>query len=136
MAIEENKALIRRFSDEVWNQGNLSVVDELFARNWIGHDLPPGLAPGREGLNQLIAAFRTAFTEFRTTVDDLVAERDKVAWRWTFQAQHTGEFMGIGATGKQVTLTGISIDRIADGKFVERWDSYDMLGLLQRLGVS
>lgn len=135
MSIEENKALIRRFNDEVWNKGDLAVVDEVFASTWVGHNLPPGLAPGREGLKQMAGSFRAAFSDIRTTIDDQIAEGDKVAWRWSFQTKHTGEFMGIPPTGKQITLTGISIDRIAGGKFVERWDSADMLGLLQQLGV-
>ena len=131
---EENKALIHRFNDEVWNKGNLAIVEEVFASEWIWH-APPGMPSNREGLSQMAAGFRAAFSDIHTTVDDQIAEGDKVAWRWTFQAHHTGEFLGIPPTGQQITLTGISIDRIAGGKFVERWDSADMLGLLQQLGA-
>jgi steroid delta-isomerase-like uncharacterized protein len=135
MTTEENKAVVRRFTDEVWNTGNLAIIDELFASTWVGHDLPPGLAPGREGLKQMVGAFRAAFSDIRATVDDQIADGDAVAWRWTFQGTHSGAFMGIPPTGKTSTLTGISIDRLAGGKFVERWDSADTLGMLQQLGV-
>jgi predicted ester cyclase len=135
MTTEENKAVVRRFNDEVWNTGNLAIIDELFATTWVGHDLPPGLAPGREGLKQMVGAFRAAFSDIRATVDDQIAEGDEVAWRWTFQGTHSGEFMGIPPTGKTITLTGISIDRLAGGKFVERWDSADTLGMMQQFGV-
>ncbi|MBI4496514.1 MAG: ester cyclase [Chloroflexi bacterium] len=131
---EANKALVRRFNDEVWNKGNLAVVNEVFSSDWFWHSTPP-MPTNREGLRQMAAAFRGAFSDIRTTVDDQVAEGDKVAWRWTFQAKHTGEFMGIPPTGKQITFTGISIDHIADGRFVARWDSADMLGLMQQLGA-
>lgn len=135
MTTEENKAVVRQFTDEVWNTGNLAIIDELFATTWVGHDLPPGLAPGREGLKQMVGAFRAAFSDIRATVDDQIADGDKVTWRWTFQGTHSGAFMGIPPTGKTITLTGISIDRLAGGTFVERWDSADTLGLLQQLGV-
>jgi predicted ester cyclase len=135
MTTEENKAVVRRFTDEVWNTGNLAIIDELFASTWVGHDLPPGLAPGREGLKQMVGAFRAAFSDIRATVDDQIADGDAVAWRWTFQGTHSGAFMGIPPTSKRITLTGISIDRLAGGKFVERWDSADTLGMMQQLGV-
>jgi len=135
MSIEENKVMIRRFNDEVWNKGNLTVIDEVFAHTWISRNAPPGMPPNREGLKQMATAFRAAFSDLRTTVNDQIAEGDKVVWRWTFQANHTGEFMGIPATGKQITLSGISIDRIAGGKFVERWVQADFLGMMQQLGV-
>ena len=135
MTAEENKAVVRRFTDEVWNTGNLAIIDALFATTWVGHDLPPGLAPGREGLKQMVGAFRAAFSDIRATVDDQIADGDAVAWRWTFQGTHSGAFMGIPPTSKRITLTGISIDRLAGGKFVERWDSADTLGMMQQLGV-
>lgn len=135
MSTDENKALIRRFNEEAWNKGNLAIIDEVFASNWVGHDLAPGLPPDREGLKQMAGAFRAAFSNIRTSVDDEIAEGDKVAWRWTFKGSHTGEFMGIPPTGKEITLTGVSIDRLAGGKFVERWDGVDTLGMLQQLGA-
>ena len=135
MSTDENKALIRRFNDEVWNKGNLAVVDEVFASDAVWHSAPPGLPPTREGLRQMITGFRAAFSDTRTTVDEQIADEDKVAWRWTFRGTHTGELMGIPPTGKQITFTGISVDRIAGGRCVERRDSADMLGLLQQLGA-
>jgi steroid delta-isomerase-like uncharacterized protein len=135
MSIEANKTLIRRFNDEVWDKGHLAVVEEVFASDWVWHSPPPGMPPNRESLRQMAAGFRAAFSDIHSTVDDQIAEADRVAWRWTFQASHTGEFMGIPPTSKQVRFTGTSVDRIADGKFVERWDSADMLGFLQQLGA-
>jgi predicted ester cyclase len=135
MSADENKALIRRFSDEVWNKGNLAIIDEVFASTWVGHDLPPGFPPGPQGLKLMVGAFRAAFSDMHATVDDQVAQEDRVAWRWTFHGRHTGAFMGIPATGKEITLTGISIDRLAGGQFAERWDNADTLGMMQQLGV-
>lgn len=135
MSTQENKTLIGRFNDEVWNKGNLAVIDEVFADDAVWHSAPPGMPPTREGLRQMIIGFRGAFSDTRTTVDEQISEVDKVAWRWTFQGTHTGELMGIPPTGKQITFTGISIDRIVNGKSIERRDSADMLGLLQQLGA-
>lgn len=129
------RAVIQTFNDRVWNMGELAMIDETFATNWVWHSNPPGLPPDRKGLKQLVVTFRAAFTDIRASVDDQVAEGDMVAWRWTFQAKHVGEFMGIPPTDKHVMFRGISIDRTADGKFAERWDSADQLGLLQQLGV-
>ena len=135
MATEQSKALISRFNEEVWNKGNLAVIDEVFAGDCVWHSAPPGMPANRDGLRQMIAGFRGAFSEARSTVDEQIAEGDKVAWRWTFEGKHTGELMGIPPTGRRVTFTGVSIDRIVGGRSVERRDSADMLGLMQQLGA-
>ncbi len=135
MSTAANKSLIQRFNDEVWNRGNLTAIEELFAPDWVWHSAPPGVPAKREGLRGMIASFGAAFSGVRASVDEQIAEGDTVAWRWTFQGDHTGPFMGIPPTGRRIVLTGVSIDRIAGGKFVERRDSADMLGLMQQLGA-
>jgi len=135
MSAEENKALIRRFTEEFRNRGNLAVADELLAPNYILH---AGLGPdirGPEGCKQDIVTVRSAFPDFHVTIDDMVAEGDRVAYRWTMCGTHSGEFAGITPTGKQVTGWGMSIERIVGGKIVETWNRYDTLSLMQQLGV-
>ncbi|GAH49735.1 unnamed protein product, partial [marine sediment metagenome] len=97
---------------------------------------PPGVAPGREGYKQEnVINLRACFADIHCTVEDMVAEDDKVAVRWTWRGTHTGEYMGIAPTGKQVTMTGISILRIVGGKIVEEWDESDNLGFMQQLSA-
>jgi len=134
MSTEENKALIRRFHEEVWSQGNLTVVDELCAPNFIYHT-PTGPIHGLEGFKQFVTMYRTAFPDLHIPIDDMIAEADKVVTRWTARGTHKGDLMGIPPTGKQVTITGILIGRFEGGKFVEGWIDFDALGMLQQLGV-
>jgi steroid delta-isomerase-like uncharacterized protein len=134
MSTEENKALLRRLFKEVWNQGNLGTVDELFAAGYVLHD-PAQLIRGPEGFKAYVSAFRAAFPDMHATIESQIAEEDRVAMRFTVRATHTGEFQGLPPTGKQVMLTGIDIQRIVDGKIVENWVNLDALGLLQQLGV-
>jgi len=120
---EANKEILRHFIEEAWNQGNLNVIEECFSTN---------LAEiGRRN----IPMYRTAFPDIHVTVEDQVAEGELVATRATVRGTHKGEFTGIPPTGKQVTVTALSICRIADGKIVENWDNWDRLGLMQQLGA-
>ncbi len=133
---EENKALFRRFMEEVANQGNIDAVDELVAPDAVEHEeLPPGTPPGREGVKHFFALLRNAFPDLRVTIDDQIAEGDKVVSRVTLSGTHKGEFVGIPPTGKTVTFGAIDIIRVAGGKLVEHWGVTDNLGLLQQLGV-
>ena len=133
MSTEQNKAITRRFF-EVFN---LTVVDELFTPDYVHHNpsLTPELQRGREAYKQIVNQFITAFPDLHTTVDDAIAEGDKVATRWTWRGTHKGEVMGIPATGKQVVISGVSIHRIATGKIAEGWINFDALGMMQQLGV-
>ena len=136
MSTEENKAILRRNCEEAFNKGNLAVADETIAPNYVYHG-PGGMEyKGPEGFKQFVTMFRTAFPDFHLTVEDMVAEGDKVAHRLTTRGTHKGELMGIAATGKQVTTTAITISRFAGGKEVEAWSSLDMLGVMQQLGVA
>ncbi len=135
MSVEENKAIERRFIKEVVNKGDLAVLDELLATNFVDHSAPPGVAPDREGYKQFFAMTHSAFPDFHSTLEDMFAEGDKVVQRFTARGTHKGEFMGIPPTGKQVTITGIGIHRITGGKIVEDWVNMDMLGMMVQLGV-
>ena len=131
---EEHKALFRRFIDEVWNNGNLAVADELFAPDAFTPSAPQ-LPPGRAGVKVIVTLWRTAFPDFHMTIEDLIAEGDKVVARFTETGTHQGEFMGIAPTGRPMSVTEIGILRLVDGKVVESWYEVDMLGLMQQLGV-
>jgi steroid delta-isomerase-like uncharacterized protein len=131
---EQNKMLVQRFIEEVWNQGRFTLIDELIASDHLDHQ--PGTdANGPEGERQYVAMLRAAFPDIHFTVEDQIAEGDKVVTRWTARATHTGEFQGLAPTGRQGVVTGIWIDRVANGKFVESWSIFDELGMLQQLGV-
>lgn len=135
MSTEDNKALAQRWLDEVWNNGDLSLIDELIAPNYVLHDpTRPGLR-GRAGIKESIAMFRRAFPDLHFMIEDQVAEREKIVTRYTVQGTHLGPLMGIPATGKQGTITGIDIYRITDGQIEEAWSNWDTLGLLQMMGV-
>jgi predicted ester cyclase len=131
---EANKALMRRFIEEVWNKGNLEVADEIFHPEATSPSAPT-LPPGPEGVKVIATMFRDAFPDYWMTIDYLVAEDDRVAARFTQGGTHKGELFGIPATGKQVKFTEMGILRIADGKVVESWYDVDMLGMMQQLGV-
>ena len=134
MSTEENKALMRRFWEGVFNQKNLEVIDEVCTADMVYHG-PTGLIQGREAFKQFIAMYLNAFPDFHITIEDMVAEGDRVVVRQTTTATHQGELMGIPPTGKHISISGIHITRVVDGKAVEDWGSDDMLGLLQQLGV-
>jgi predicted ester cyclase len=135
MSIEENKALTRRFYEEI-SKGNLAVVDELIAADLVEHSpFVPGQASGRQGTLELFTMIRTVFPDLRFKVEDIVAEGDKVVSRGTFGGTQKGEFMGIAPTGKQITVGLIEIVRIVAGKMVEHWNVVDNLGMMRQLGV-
>jgi steroid delta-isomerase-like uncharacterized protein len=133
MSIEENKAIIRHYLEEAWNKKNLAVVDEFIAPDLIQHIRNVPL--GREGIKQFFSMIYGSFPDAHLTIEDVVAEGDMVAWRFTVRATHIGSFRGIPPTGKPVTLTGIAMTRMRDGQMAENWNETDDLGLLQQLGV-
>jgi len=135
MSTVANKAIVRRFVDEVQSAGNIDAIDELCSPEFVNHSAPPGVPSNREGVKQVTAMFRQAFPDSYFTVEDMVAEGDKVATRKTFHGTHQGEFMGIPPTGQQVSIGLIDIVRIVDGKVVEHWSMGDNLGMMQQLGV-
>lgn len=133
---EQNKMLVRRAIEEVWNQGNFDLVDELIASDLVIHLPAPGQeVRGPEGVKQFYGMLRAAFPDIHFTINDQIAEGDRVVTRWTAQGTHTGEYRGIPPTGRQFKVTGIDIDRVAGSKVVECWPIEDDLGLLQQLGL-
>ena len=135
MSTEENKALVLRW-EELWNQGNLTLADELFSPDFVLHDASSFLEiRGPEGYKQDITRFRTAFPDLQITLEDIVAEGEKVVGRWTARGTHQGPLRSIAPTSAHVTLTGIDIFRIVDGKIAEEWSNADGLGMLQQLSV-
>jgi predicted ester cyclase len=138
MSAEENKALVRRWFEDIFHQGNLAVVDQIFASNFVNHDpgAPPGgWPPGSEGAKAVASAYRGAFPDVHFTIEDQIVEGDKVVTRWTGRGTNTGSLFGMPSTGKPVTVTGIQIDHVASGKIAETWVNFDGLGMLQQLGV-
>ena len=138
MSTEENKALMRRAYEAFNNAirtGDFSPLGEVIAADIVDHNPGPGQAPGLEGVVQAFTMLRAAFSDFQITPEDVIAEGDKVVARVTIRAKHTGTFMGIPPTGKEVAQTGIDIVRIAGGKAVERWGEFDNVGLMQQLGA-
>jgi len=136
MSTEQNKAMVRRIFEEVFNKGNLSVVDEIMTNDYVYH-MGQGMEfKGPDGFKQLATIFRNAFPDLHFTVEDMVAEGDKVATRATLQGTHKGDLMGIAPTGKQFTTTGFNIIRFAGGKEVEAFGAADMLAMYQQLGVA
>ena len=134
MSTEENKALVRRFYEEI-DKGNLDAMDELVAEDYIDHSPPPfPFAPGREGLKEAFRLFWDA-TPGRHDIEDQIAEGDKVVTRLTAYGKHDGDLPGIARTGNDLKMTAVVIHRIADGKLAEKWSDKDELALLQQLGV-
>jgi steroid delta-isomerase-like uncharacterized protein len=136
MSIEQNKELVRQMVEEMFNRGNLSRADEFLAAGFVEREeLPPGIPGGREGVKQLTAMLRSAFPDFKATIDDIIAEGDKVVIRQTWSGTHKGEFMGVPPTGKSVSFGVIDIIRVDGGKFVEHWGQMDSMGMMQQLGA-
>ncbi len=137
MSIAENKALARR-SFEAFNQRDLSAADQIYAPSYVLHSpiAPPDLPIGAEGVRQQHAGYLAAFPDAQITVEDLIAEGDRVAVRVTVRGTHQGTFIGVAPTGRRVTLEAITIYRVDAGKIVEDWTIADIPGLLQQLGAS
>ena len=136
MSAEETKEVARRINDEVWNQGNLDVIDELIADYAVISIVgAPQEIRGPAGFREFVTMYRTAFPDLRITVDEQIGEGDVVVNRWTATGTHEGDLMGIAATGKQATTAGININRISGGKLVQGWGIFDQLGLLQQIGA-
>ena len=125
-AEEKNEALARKFFEEAWGKGNLAVVDEFIAAEYVMYPIPPGLPSGPEGTKLAITTYRTAFPDLKATVDDIFAAGDRVAFRWSFRGTHLGDWLGIPPTGNHIAATGISVYRMAEGKVVENWTSIDL----------
>jgi predicted ester cyclase len=135
MSAEQNKQLVRRFYEEI-DKGNLAVIDELVAEDYLDHNPPPfpGLPPGREGVKQAFKIFWEA-TPGHHNIEDQIAEGDKVVTRLTSYGKHEGDLPGAPRTGNDLRMTSITIHRLADGKLIEKWAEKDLIGFLKQIGV-
>jgi len=133
MSTQENKKIARAIVQEAFVNGDFSVIDKYIADNFVDHAAPPGLSAGREGVKQNFSMMRSAFSDLQVSLEDEIAEGDKVVHRATTTATHTGEFMGVPPTNQQVTWTEMHMIRFANGQAVEHWANFDMLGLMQQL---
>lgn len=132
---EANKAIIHRTVDEFWNGGQMSVLDKLYVEDLANHDPTMPQLQGRSGMGEMHTIFHTALPDMRVQIEELIAEGDLVAKRWTVRGTQNGEMAGVPPTGKPVTMTGTTIYRIVDGQIRECWWNYDMLGTLQQVGA-
>jgi predicted ester cyclase len=136
LSVDENKALVRRFYEEVWDRGNSDFAYEVFADNYVRHDLRTTEAlPGPKGQKKIADDFREAFPDLRVTVDLIVGEGDYVVGRWTAVGTHWGSWGSVEATGRVATFSAVNIYRFADGKVVEIWNHRDDLGLAEQVGA-
>jgi len=134
MSVEENKELVRRFVEEFWNEGNAAAADELMTVDAEIH-MPTGELVDLDGLKGFAGAFRGSFPDWHSTFEELIAEGDRVAERWTGRGTHQGELQGIAPTDRRVEVPGSVFYRIVDGKIVEFRGQLDMMGLMQQLGA-
>jgi steroid delta-isomerase-like uncharacterized protein len=131
---DQNKDIARQVFEELQSQGKLELIEQIVARDYVGHT-PLGDIHGPEGARQFDALLRTAFPDYKITVQDQVAEGECVATRWTLRGTHQGAFQGIPPTGETVSATGMTIFRIADGKLIEGWNNPGLLAIMQQLGA-
>ena len=129
----EHKAVVRRLIEQAFNAGDVAVINELVARDYVLHVAPEVRGP--QGMQHFVTMYRTAFPDYSCIVDDQIAEGDKVVARWTATGTHRAEFAGVPATGKPVRITAINIHRVAGGQIQEGWLNWDALGTLQQLGA-
>ena len=134
MGIEENKTINRRLFEEIWNKGNLALIDEVIAEDFVFHISDSSTGKGPEWYKGAYHFLKTAFPDLHITIEDVIAEGDKVMTRTTWQGTHKGEYMGLAPTGKQFSVTEINIDKYKNGKIIEGWGGVDRFDLLQQLG--
>jgi steroid delta-isomerase-like uncharacterized protein len=136
MSLEENKALLRRIPEEIWSKGDMAAADAVLSSDFVNHNPAFGHPPTRDGYKQTVAAFRQAFPDLAMTVEDILAEDDKVTVRFRVIGTQHGTFGAFSASGRPVDFTGTGTARVQDGQIVELWVNGDLLGLLQQLGAT
>ena len=134
MSAEENKLIIRRLIMEVWGNGDMAALDEIVSSDFIDHTTT-GDVPRSENFKKLVIGFRSAFPDIQFTIEDIMAEGDKVIARWGASGTHKGEFLGHALTDNRISITGVHIYRLSNEKLVERWGNWDQLGLMQQIGL-
>jgi steroid delta-isomerase-like uncharacterized protein len=135
MSAEESKGIVRQFWG-VWGEGNIDLVDELLAPDYVNHSpATPDLPTGPDGVKGVVAMFRSGMPDLSVLVEDMIAEGDKVATRYTLEGTHEGELFGVPPTGQRLSIKSISVERVSDGKIREHWRITDTLDMMQQLGV-
>src|SRR5262245_49090968 len=129
----DNKTIVSNYIDQIWRKRNKAAIDEYLSPDYVQQ--ARGIPSGREGVKDFFDIISNAFAELDYRVEDIIADGDKVCWRFVLSGRHTGKFQGVEATGKTITLTGISLVRLVNGQIVEHWGVQDMLGLMQQFGV-
>src|SRR5215203_5423010 len=130
------KELAQRWFAEVMNEGNEDLIDELCAENFVDHDPLPGTGPDRQGIHDFVKLVRSAFPDLQTTVDEIIAEGDRIAVRSTFRGTHEGDFMGIPATGKKVEVSNYDFVRFENDQAAEHWGTIDSAALMEQIGAT
>jgi steroid delta-isomerase-like uncharacterized protein len=132
---ERNKELYRDFIAEIFNRGRFERLNEFLTADYVNHDAPPGSAPGRDGIREVVTMFRGAFPDLKVTIDDQIAEDDKVSSLATTTGTHRGPIFGIQPTGQAIAMKGVTMVRIAHGRLAESWVKNDLLSLMTQLGA-
>ena len=127
--------LVRRINEDVYGEGRTDLIDELYHEDFVNHSAQEGIPPNREGEKAFVQAVHAALSDPESTMDAFLQEGDKVAWRWTMRGKHTGEFMGVPASGNRVEISGNDIGILRDGKLAELWTEVDMLDVMTQLGA-
>ena len=135
MSTNDNKSVIRSFIEDVLNQGRLERADDIVIEDFVEFDPLPGQSQGKEGLKEVIRQLRSAFPDIHWTVDEMLAEDDKVFTRFTWSGTHQGAFLGVPATGRRITVKGMVIDRLVAGRMADSRILMDTLGMMQQLGA-
>ena len=136
MSAEESKATMRRYFLDAFAQGNYDLLDELLAPDYVNHTpATPDLPTGPEGVKGVVTMFRSAMPDLRVLIEDMIAEGDKVATRYTLEGTHEGELFGVPPTGQRLSIESITVERVSDGKIREHWRVTDELGMMQQLGA-
>ena len=132
---EQNKAVYRRFIQEVFNEGRLDMLEQLLSPSYIYQDAPPGTPPNADGIRQVVTNARTAFPDLKVTIEDMVGEGDKICARLTTRGTHKGVFFDIPPTGKTISMKGLTMIHIVDGRMAASWVLNDVMGLMNQLGA-
>ena len=135
MSVSANMAIVTRLWDDIYSNGEVDLVDEVMANEYLNHDLLPGEEPGAEGVRQFVLNLRSAFPDLRFAVEQMVAKDDMVVTRWLATGTHEGDFLAIPASGRRMSATGMTMHRLEDGVIVEGWTNWDALTMLTQIGV-
>jgi steroid delta-isomerase-like uncharacterized protein len=134
-SLEQNKALMRNYIEEAWNKGNLDFIDKNFSSDYVSHGTFPGQPTSRDDVKSVINTIRNTIPDLHITIEDMLAEGDKVASRWVTKGTHKGDLMGAKPTGNKISVSETAVFRVKDGKVVEGWANRDDLGFLQQIGL-